>query len=329
MIDTETTHLDTSEARVVSVAVVHVTLGQDDAVVVLDQRVNPGIPIPADATRVHGIRDEDVAGAPSFREVWPRVVETMRGRVPVAFNCVYDQQVLHHEAFRTSGLEVPPAWGTWLDPYVLVRGLDKFERGKNLRDAARRRGIRLDAHGAAGDAMTTALLLTTLLTEAARGVADRLGQIRFRSPKGATVEQYLRWQRDRALEQERDFAEYMAGQGRKDPVECPWHVLEGVAPPGRPERAKDESRTTATCSSCGSPLVWVVTQSGRKMACDPAVLTGVLSGAPEGARELFLVQENGDVSRVQEAPADWPGTRIEGRVSHFATCTDPDRWRRE
>lgn len=318
VIDTETTGLLPEEARIVSVAVVWATIGSDDAEVVLDQRVNPGIPIPPESTKVHGITDEDVAAAPTWADVWPRVHDALHGRIPAAFNAVYDWSVLSAECQRTGGS--PWNWkrSAWLDPFILVRGLDQYQKGKRLGDAARRRGIDVQAHGAAGDAMTTALLLTTLLEEAARGVSDRNGRIRFRAPASPSVEAYLRWQRNTALEQERDFAAFMSGQGRREPVDMPWHRLEGVSAP-TPARPP-EPIPTAACSSCGQPLVWVVTKSGRKMPCDPAVLTGVLSGGPEGARELFLVQGSGDVSRVQEAPPDWPGTRVEGRISHFATC---------
>jgi DNA polymerase-3 subunit epsilon len=328
VIDTETTGLDTAEARICSVAVVHVTIGRDDAVVVLDQKVNPGVPIPPEATKVHGITDADVKDAPSWRQVAPHVLAAVLLRRPAAFNAPYDQQVIAAELARVgSGIPEPFTWGTWLDPYILVRGIDKFEKGKKLRDAARRRGIQLAPHGAAGDALTTALLLTTLLEEANAGVADRFGRIRFQAPKNATVESYLRWQRAQALEQERDFASYMYGQGRSDVVECPWHVLEGVEPPAPPKRAA-EPRPGATCSSCGEPLVWVITKDGRKMPTNPKVFTASIASGPPSGRELMLVTDDGDVVRCVEVPRGFEGPTIQGREAHWSSCAHAERHRK-
>ena len=58
-----------AEPRIVSIAVV-----RGDGSVVGAQRLNPGVPIPEAASRVHGIRDEDVAHSPTFAQVWPRLL---------------------------------------------------------------------------------------------------------------------------------------------------------------------------------------------------------------------------------------------------------------
>lgn len=64
--DLETTGLRVSEDRIVELAVVRLAPSGDVAEKV--RRFNPGIPIPPEATAVHGITDADVADKPSFAQ---------------------------------------------------------------------------------------------------------------------------------------------------------------------------------------------------------------------------------------------------------------------
>jgi hypothetical protein len=61
--DLETTGTDRLSDRIVEVAVVR--FGKGGEVATLDRRVNPGVKIPRESTRVHGISDADVAGCPA------------------------------------------------------------------------------------------------------------------------------------------------------------------------------------------------------------------------------------------------------------------------
>jgi exodeoxyribonuclease X len=70
VVDTETTGLDPLTDRVVSVAGVWVRPGQG-ALRRESVLVNPGIPIPPEASAIHHIVDRHVAGAPSLAEVLP------------------------------------------------------------------------------------------------------------------------------------------------------------------------------------------------------------------------------------------------------------------
>ena len=84
-LDTETTGLG-GDARIVEVAIVD-HLGR----ALVDTLVNPGIPIPWQASRVHGIHDDDVAGCPSLAQLMPHVDAAVRGRRVVIYNAAYDQ----------------------------------------------------------------------------------------------------------------------------------------------------------------------------------------------------------------------------------------------
>lgn len=64
-------------------------------------RVNPGVPIPDEATRIHGIRDEDVRDAPTFDAVAPKVQAWVDGAVLLGYNSrSFDVPMLHAELRR-------------------------------------------------------------------------------------------------------------------------------------------------------------------------------------------------------------------------------------
>ncbi|MEG4830898.1 3'-5' exonuclease [Microcoleus sp. F8-D3] len=71
ILDTETTGL--YDAEIVEIAIID-RLGE----MLLDTLIKPTISIPAEAAYLHGITDEIVADAPSFPEVYPRIVEVLK-----------------------------------------------------------------------------------------------------------------------------------------------------------------------------------------------------------------------------------------------------------
>jgi DNA polymerase-3 subunit epsilon len=66
-LDLESTGTDPLRDRIVEIAVLRVA--PDGTREARCRRVHPGRPIPPEATAVHGIRDEDVRDAPSFRQI--------------------------------------------------------------------------------------------------------------------------------------------------------------------------------------------------------------------------------------------------------------------
>src|ERR1019366_5995562 len=50
-------------------------MGLGGALATCEARVNPGVKIPRESTRIHGIGDADVAGAPAFSEIAGRILE--------------------------------------------------------------------------------------------------------------------------------------------------------------------------------------------------------------------------------------------------------------
>jgi DNA polymerase III epsilon subunit-like protein len=72
VIDLETTGTDPKTNRIIEVSVLKLTPGGEADH--RTRRVNPGVPIPPEATAVHGISDDDVADCPPSgrsHRAWP------------------------------------------------------------------------------------------------------------------------------------------------------------------------------------------------------------------------------------------------------------------
>lgn len=157
-LDTETTGMSPAEGhRLVELARVSVVDG------VLAEEwstlVNPGRPIPPDATRVHGIRDDMVAGAPKSAEVG-RLLRAACGDLPLVFhNAPFDLPFLLH-LFREAG--APPLLNPVVDTLGLARGL--FGTGSNsLAPLAQKLGVPAEfAHRALPDTRMTARVFVEL-----------------------------------------------------------------------------------------------------------------------------------------------------------------------
>ncbi|HSG46952.1 MAG TPA: 3'-5' exonuclease, partial [Longimicrobiales bacterium] len=82
--DLETTGLKVGEDRIVEMALIRVSPQGD--VMERVRRFNPGIPIPPEATAVHGITDEDVADEASFAARARALAKLLEGCDLAGFN---------------------------------------------------------------------------------------------------------------------------------------------------------------------------------------------------------------------------------------------------
>ncbi len=100
-LDLETTGLNVATDRIVEIALIK--LHPDGRQEALVRRVNPGVPIPAEATRIHGITDADVAGEPRFAELAPELLSFIGDADIGGFNIArFDIPILQRE-ISTSG----------------------------------------------------------------------------------------------------------------------------------------------------------------------------------------------------------------------------------
>ena len=102
--DLETTGTNISTDRIVEISVVKVM--PDGEKIVKTVRVNPEMPIPAEATAVHHITDEDVRDCPTFRQYAKSLKSFLEGCDFCGFNSNrFDLPMLAEELLR-AGVEV-------------------------------------------------------------------------------------------------------------------------------------------------------------------------------------------------------------------------------
>lgn len=103
-LDLETTGTDPAQDRIVEISVLRVE--PDGTREAKTRRLNPERPIPEGASRVHGIRDEDVRDAPTFRQVARSLLDFLGEADLAGFNVSrFDIPLLERE-FRDCGLDL-------------------------------------------------------------------------------------------------------------------------------------------------------------------------------------------------------------------------------
>ena len=159
--DSETTGLDTSQARMIQIGAVRIVHGEVDEDSNFQAMINPGVPIPAQSQAIHGISDADVADAAGFTEVVHQFDEWRKDSVLIGYASGFDLAMLKRER-ELAGLE-------WVSPRCLdVRFLVNLLR-PNLPDfsldtIAGWVGVEIkDRHSALGDAVATARIFVELI----------------------------------------------------------------------------------------------------------------------------------------------------------------------
>lgn len=160
--DLETTGLSVETDEVVQIGAVRVVNGAIVQGEEYDTFVNPGCPIPAVSTRVHGVSDADVANAAPFANCGKQLHHFARGAVLVAHNAPFDMGFL-----QKSATDMGVTWDHPVLDTVLLSAVAFGTTQEHSLDAlCARLGITIpeeDRHNALGDARVTAAALVALL----------------------------------------------------------------------------------------------------------------------------------------------------------------------
>lgn len=156
ILDTETTGLDSS-AEIVEICII-----DQQGAVVLNSLVKPQRPIPADATRIHGITNDMVDNAPSWADIHDDICRIVASKPLVIYNADYDLRLMAQTANQYGFQSVPTDvvhcamlayaefYGDWNDH----RGSYRWQK---LTNAAEQQGVVIEgqAHRALADVQMT------------------------------------------------------------------------------------------------------------------------------------------------------------------------------
>jgi DNA polymerase-3 subunit epsilon len=180
--DSETTGLDPARDAVVQIGAIRVVCGRLVPNETFEALVDPGRPIPPHSTKVHGIDDAAVAGAPDFATTCRKFHGFCRGAVVVAHNAPFDMAFLHR-----TGREV----GLVFDhPILDTVHLSAIVFGGSAEHTLDALCDRLDIsippqmrHTAMGDAVATAEVLVALIPVLEGRGLTTLGEVRAEARK--------------------------------------------------------------------------------------------------------------------------------------------------
>jgi DNA polymerase-3 subunit epsilon len=132
--------------------------------------VKPTIPISDGAYAIHGISEEQLANAPSFKEVWPSLRELLAGKTVIIYNAVFDMGRLwasataHEIPFRYDFCNDVCAMELFAQYYGEVHEFYGTYTWQKLSTAIYHLGIEVPGtdHDALHDAMATAAIIKKL-----------------------------------------------------------------------------------------------------------------------------------------------------------------------
>ncbi len=150
--DLETTGINVTQDRIVEISMVKVLPGDKDPIKDT-RRVNPGIKIPAEATEVHGITNEDVANCRTFKEMAKEIAQFFTGCDIAGFNSNKFDLPMLSEEFSRAGVSFDFTKHRFIDVQTIFHKKEqrtlvaayRFYCNKNLENA----------HSAMADTMAT------------------------------------------------------------------------------------------------------------------------------------------------------------------------------
>ena len=115
--DIESTGTDVSKDKIIDLSILK--LYPDNKKEINNFRINPGIPIPAGATKIHGITDADVKDSPLFSAISTDIFEILKDSDYAGYNIKrFDVPLLVEEFLRVE-IDWPSEDAKILDAYTI------------------------------------------------------------------------------------------------------------------------------------------------------------------------------------------------------------------
>ncbi|WP_439502732.1 DUF294 nucleotidyltransferase-like domain-containing protein [Aminobacter ciceronei] len=173
-VDTETTGLDATKARILQIGAVGIWHGKIKPERRFELLVDAGEAVPPAASRIHGITDDQLVGQPDFTAAWDRFQHFTGPRVLVGHSIGFDLAVMEREC-RLANLP-------WTKPRALCVRLLAAVANPSLADhsldaVAAWLGVEVAGrHTALGDAFTAGKVFIALLPELRKRNVRTLGE---------------------------------------------------------------------------------------------------------------------------------------------------------
>lgn len=173
LFDLETTGTNPTTDRIIEIAIIKMLPGGEE--IRKHHLINPAIPIPAEATAIHGISNEDVAGLPGFKEVAKELARFLEGCDLGGYNILKFDLPLLVEEFLRAEVEFDYARKRIIDAQRIFHLMEKrtlgaaykFYCGKDLENS----------HSAESDTEATMqVLLAQVEKYNEQDVTDNLGK---------------------------------------------------------------------------------------------------------------------------------------------------------
>lgn len=198
VVDVETTGLSSKGGdRVVELAIVRASHLLDPNPVEYSVLINPEMPMPATAERIHGISDQMLEDAPPFSEVVAHMANLLNGAIFVAHNAPFDLGFLEAECERAGADQ--PKYGPIIDSLRVARTLFAFP-SCGLSALSNRMDVDLsNHHRALADANATLQVLRQMISsvdpqrrQSVPGFLERLNQMKKGGDARKAMKQQLR-----------------------------------------------------------------------------------------------------------------------------------------
>ena len=122
-LDLETTGINVASDRIVEIALlkIHPDGREEERLM----RINPEMPIPENASKIHGIYDNDVKDSPTFREVAKNLAHFMEGCDLAGFNSNRFDIPLLAEEFLRAGVDIDMKRRKFIDVQAIFHKMEK------------------------------------------------------------------------------------------------------------------------------------------------------------------------------------------------------------
>ena len=121
--DLETTGTNINTDRIVEICYLKVYPNGNEESKVL--RINPGMPIPEQSSKIHGIYDADVVDCPTFKEVARNIARDIERADLAGFNSNRFDIPLLAEEFLRAGVDIDVSSRKFVDVQVIYHKLEQ------------------------------------------------------------------------------------------------------------------------------------------------------------------------------------------------------------